>query len=200
MDKFADATGYGPDFTNYESERSMGGKIEKCDACGDPHPKLMIEETGGSYIECTVCGMTGETFGDAKEAIEDWNAEYLLIFDEPETGTTPDSECTKFSTGAKRSKDANGVRYDLISVVGLRRLAARYALGAVNYGDDNWRKGFPYSDVINHLQNHLELFKEGDTSDDNLAAIAWGAFTLMDFEENMPEMDDRWATKRGKGK
>jgi hypothetical protein len=164
---------------------------------------LEIDNIEGRYwVECTYCDNSSTLAASAVEAVKNWNREQDgpelddTESTQSETGTVTDSECTKFSTGAKRSKDANGVRYDLISVVGLRRLAARYALGAANYGPENWRHGFPYSDVINHLQNHLELFKEGDTSDDNLAAIAWGAFTLMDFEENMPEMDDRWATKR----
>lgn len=101
-------------------------------------------------------------------------------------------EQSTFSTGAVRSADANGVRYDLVSVVGLRRLASTYAEGAAKYPPHNWRNGFPFSDLLNHLQRHVELFKAGDTSEDHLAHAAWGLFTLMDFQETMPEMDDRY--------
>lgn len=46
----------------------------------------------------------------------------------------------QFSTGAVRSKDADGTRYDLISPVGLRRLAETCKEGADKYGEGNWKK------------------------------------------------------------
>jgi hypothetical protein len=96
----------------------------------------------------------------------------------------------RFESGAVRSADVDHLRYDLISPVGLRRLAARYALGAERYGDHNYLKGMEASNVINHLMAHLEKFRAGRRDDDNLAAIAWGAFTLMHYEETRPHLMD----------
>lgn len=95
-----------------------------------------------------------------------------------------------FPSGAVRSKDADDTRFDLISPIGLRRLAARYALGAKKYDDHNWRKGMPHSDLLNHLMRHANLYNSGDRSDDHLAAVAWGAFALMHFEEVRPDLCD----------
>lgn len=96
----------------------------------------------------------------------------------------------EFETGACRSTDANGVRYDLISTVGHRRLAETYAEGSKKYGDRVWEKGIPASNLLNHLERHLNLWKSGDASEDHLAHAAWGLFALMHFEELKPDMID----------
>lgn len=95
-----------------------------------------------------------------------------------------------FDTGAIRSSDADHVRYDLIAPVGLRRLAETYAEGAAKYGDANWLKGIPASNLLNHLIRHIELWKAGDTNEDHLAHAAWGLFSIMTFEETRPELID----------
>jgi hypothetical protein len=89
-------------------------------------------------------------------------------------------------TGSTRSVMTE--RYDLISPVGLRRLARRYAVGAEKHGERNWERGQKAGVVINHMLKHLNDFSAGDRSDDHLAAVAWGAFALMHFQEHCPEM------------
>jgi hypothetical protein len=37
---------------------------------------------------------------------------------------------------------------------------------------------------------HVEAYRMGDKSEDHLAAIAWNAFTIMQFEDT--ELDDRF--------
>lgn len=95
-----------------------------------------------------------------------------------------------FSTGAQRSKDADGTRYDLVSPIGLRRVAEAYALGARKYSDHNWLKGFPSGDVLNHCIKHIEQWRSGDRSEDHLGHAAWNLFALMHFEETRPELID----------
>lgn len=109
--------------------------------------------------------------------------------DDPTRYALIEEEKTTFATGASRSK-LDDVRYDLVSHVGLRHLAARYALGAVNHGDNNWRNGMPYSAIVNHMQNHLQLYLSGDRSDDHMAAVAWGAFAILESDELRPENND----------
>jgi hypothetical protein len=102
---------------------------------------------------------------------------------------SPDGEVlATFDSGATRSKDADDVRYDLVSPIGLRRLAERYALGAKKHGDRNWEKGVPVRHTMNHLQRHIEKWRSGDRSEDHLAAAAWGLVALMHYEETLPEL------------
>lgn len=96
----------------------------------------------------------------------------------------------EFDTGATRSGDSEHVRFDLISPVGLERLARRYALGAELHGDRNWEGGMPVSDLLNHVMYHQNLYLAGDKSDDHLGAMAWGLFAIMHFEELSPENVD----------
>lgn len=95
-----------------------------------------------------------------------------------------------FETGAKRSGDADNERYDLISPIGLRRLAETYAEGAAKYGDRNWENGFPASVIFNHAVRHLNLWLAGDDHEDHLAHAAWNLFALMHFEETRSDLFD----------
>lgn len=95
-----------------------------------------------------------------------------------------------FASGATRNRDADGERYDLITPVGQRRLAKIYAEGAVHHGERNWEGGIPASVTLNHVERHLNLWKQGDRSEDHLAKIAWGCFAIMHYEETVPAMID----------
>jgi len=100
-----------------------------------------------------------------------------------------DDELARFETGAVRQKQED-VRFDLISPLGLKRLAETCASGARKYSDHNWRKGIPFSNLLGHVLNHLNEYQLGDRSEDHLAHAAWGLFALMEFEETRPELDD----------
>ena len=97
---------------------------------------------------------------------------------------------TQFPSGAVRSADADDVRYDLITPVGLRRLAETCAEGAAKYGDVNWQKGIPASQMLNHAIRHLYLWLAGDDREDHLAHAAWNILGVCHFEERLPEMID----------
>lgn len=98
-----------------------------------------------------------------------------------------------YGTGAERSV-LDTERFDLVSPIALRRLAATYAEGAAKYSDHNWRKGFPVSSLLNHVLAHLANYQQGVSPDneDELAHAAWGLFALMEQEVTHPELDDRW--------
>jgi len=95
-----------------------------------------------------------------------------------------------FSTGATRGTDADNARFDLITPIGLRRLAETCAEGAKKYGDFNWEKGIPATQMLNHAIRHLYLWLQGDRSEDHLAHAAWNTLGVCHFEEVMPEMID----------
>ena len=100
-----------------------------------------------------------------------------------------DNTTEHFKGGAIRMRCVAGTskpcRYDLISPVGLRRLAETYGEGSLKYGDRNWEKGIPNSNLLNHLIAHIQQYMRGDTIEDHLAHAAWGLFALMHFEENI---------------
>ena len=96
-----------------------------------------------------------------------------------------------YASGAQRSSDAEKYRYDLISPIGMRRLAETYAEGARKYGAGNWLKGFKMSSLLNHVQKHLNEWNGGDTTEDHLAHACWGLMALMHFDETRRDLDDR---------
>ncbi len=98
-------------------------------------------------------------------------------------------ELTGFITGAVRSADRAKQRYDLISPIGLRRLAETCHEGAVKYSDFNWEKGMPINDILNHAIAHLYQFLSGDRSEDHLAHAAWNCFAAMHSEELWPSLN-----------
>ena len=106
--------------------------------------------------------------------------------------TTKDSgEREQFDTGSQRDSQAGKPRYDLIPSLALKRVADLYARGAEKYDDWNWAKGQNYSRVMASLERHLHAFKQGETSEDHLAAVVWNALAIMHFQETgRTELDD----------
>lgn len=91
--------------------------------------------------------------------------------DEPVTG--PQGQLTRFATGAVRGTDADGERWDLITPIGLRRLAQTCAEGARKYGEHNWTRGIPASVMLNHAIRHIYLYLQGDKSEDHYTNAAF---------------------------
>lgn len=100
-----------------------------------------------------------------------------------------DGTLSQCKTGAVRSTDAAKTRYDLISPIGLRRIAETYAEGAEKYGDFNWELGFPIGDILNHAIRHLYLYLGGDRSEDHLSHCGWGIMAAMHSEEKWPHLN-----------
>lgn len=84
-----------------------------------------------------------------------------------------------FKTGSKRDTNEGKPRYDLITPIGLYRLAMHYANGAVKYGDDNWTKGQPLRRYIESAERHIQKLKLGYTDEDHEAAIAWNILAYI---------------------
>ena len=101
-----------------------------------------------------------------------------------------ETNLTQFPSGAVRGSDAEGVRFDLITPIGLRRLAETCAEGARKYGDRNWEKGMPATVLLNHAIRHIYLYLAGNRDEDHLAHAAWNILGVCHFEEVMPEMID----------
>lgn len=94
-----------------------------------------------------------------------------------------------FDSGAVRSKDADATRYDLISPIGMRRLAETCAVGAERYGAHNYEQGMPVSEMLNHALRHIYLHLQGDRSEDHLAHGAWNMMAACHSEELWPHLN-----------
>jgi hypothetical protein len=96
---------------------------------------------------------------------------------------------TKYDTGAVRSADREAERYDLVSPVGLRRVAQTCHEGAVKYSDYNWEKGMPVADLLNHAISHIYSYLSGDRNEDHLGHAAWNLLGACHSEELWPELN-----------
>lgn len=108
----------------------------------------------------------------------------------------------QFSTGARRDPQGDKVRWDLVPYYPLYRVAQVYTRGAVDYGDDNWRKGMPFrrtiASTLRHFFNYIMRGKPAKPTDDDLAQAVFGCFTLMQHEAEIKlgrlpvDLDDRY--------
>jgi hypothetical protein len=110
-------------------------------------------------------------------------------------------ERRQFATGAIRDAASDKVRYDLIPLTVLTRLAQHYTNGSQKYEDRNWQKGIPVSVYYASLMRHLVAVMNGKTDEDHTAAAMWNVagimWTLEQIETgNLPvELDDRETLK-----
>lgn len=100
----------------------------------------------------------------------------------------------KFDEGVKY--DGDKLRFDLIPVRSLEKVARVYTIGAKKYDDNNWRKGLKWGRVFAAMMRHAWAWMRGESHDPvdgqhHLASVAWCALTLMEYEETHPELDDR---------
>ena len=85
----------------------------------------------------------------------------------------------KSETGALREVKTGKGRFNLISPLALRRLAAVYEKGGAKYSDRNWEKGVPLSQFVDSAMRHINQWREGYADEDHLAHAAWNLFALM---------------------
>ena len=76
---------------------------------------------------------------------------------------------------------------DLIPIEPLFRLAALYGRGAKKYGRMNFQLGMSFKRVHESMVRHAEQYREGECTEDHLAAVAWNAFALMFYEEQIKQ-------------
>lgn len=102
------------------------------------------------------------------------------------------------TTGAE--KGAKLARFDLIPPRCLWALAEHYGRNCKEHGGKydarNWEKGYGWSFSFAAMMRHAWAFWRGEdidpeTGSPHMAAVAWHAFTLMEFGRTHPEKDDR---------
>ena len=53
--------------------------------------------------------------------------------------------------------------------------------GSSKYGEKNWEKGIPISNLLNHSLHHLFKSAAGDTSENHRSHLVWNVLTLIHF-------------------
>jgi Domain of unknown function (DUF5664) len=99
--------------------------------------------------------------------------------------------------GEKGSKLA---RYDLIPPAALDDIAKVYGKGCEKYAARNWERGYAWGLSFAALQRHAWAFWRGEYLDPesglpHLAHAAWHCLTLMTFQKQHPELDDRFVSE-----
>lgn len=79
-------------------------------------------------------------------------------------------------TGGEREAPTGKGRFDLVPAYPHKRLAQHYENGAQKYAARNWEKGLPLGRFIDSAERHINAFKEGDRTEDHLAAILWNIY------------------------
>jgi hypothetical protein len=93
----------------------------------------------------------------------------------------------KFKTGAVREATTGRGRFDLVPAYPIKRLAQHYENGAAKYADRNWEKGMKLSRFLDSLERHVNSFKDGERTEDHLAAILWNACGYIWTEREIQE-------------
>jgi hypothetical protein len=83
----------------------------------------------------------------------------------------------------------SNTRYDLISPIGLRRVAEACHEGAVKYGAFNHEKGLPISVYLNHAMAHISKYLAGDRSEDHLGHASFNLLFACHSEELWPHLN-----------
>lgn len=103
----------------------------------------------------------------------------------------------KIESGDGKKLDAGKLRMDLVPPLPLEKLAEVYTIGANKYSDNGWLNNpIPQHRVLAAMERHLLAWKRGEDRDPvdgqlHLAAVAWGAFTIMHYREYDTTPDDR---------
>lgn len=99
-------------------------------------------------------------------------------------------------TGGGKKNDAGKLRFDLLPVRPCMELARVYTIGAAKYAPRGWEKGLAWGRVYAAMLRHAFKWWGGEKFDPedgqhHLAAAAWCALALMEYETTHPELDDR---------
>jgi hypothetical protein len=85
-----------------------------------------------------------------------------------------------------RRYNSGKLRYQLITPIGLAKLAEVYTKGASKYtlfddednmiedGSNNWKKGLPFTDIMDSAKRHIQAWESGEDIDPDLQSSAFG--------------------------
>ena len=108
--------------------------------------------------------------------------------------------CANRNNNEAKKFDAGKPRMDLLPFESLEEVAKVYTMGAVKYGDHNWRKGMQWSRVFAAILRHLFAYWMGEDVDkesglSHVAHACWGCLTLISYAKTNTGTDDRWRSE-----
>jgi len=117
-----------------------------------------------------------------------WKRNELSLHPMERQALADSGERREAKSGAVRDRAKGKGRYDLISPLGMKRLAVHHEHGSIKYDDRNWEKGMPLSWFLDSMERHIEDYKRcrilgEEQVEDNMAAVAWNAHGFMHTEE-----------------
>jgi hypothetical protein len=93
----------------------------------------------------------------------------------------------EFKTGAVRDTRYGKGRFDLLPPYAIRELAQHYEAGALKYSANQWRKGIPFSRLLDSAKRHINLYETGDRVENHLIAAVWNLLAMAE-ERTMIEL------------
>jgi hypothetical protein len=95
-----------------------------------------------------------------------------------------------YSTGAVRDTNENKIKWHLLPVEALKRIAIHYTNGAKKYDDNNWKKGIPTERFIESACRHWNQYLLGEKDEDHLSATVFNIFGIIYNEEKgLPDQE-----------
>lgn len=103
----------------------------------------------------------------------------------------PLEDLYRFESGAHRvEKVAVPANWFSVDYETVRAIAETCAEGDKAYGVDNWRKGVPVSNLLNHAMEHLFKMLDGDNSEAHLEHAIWNLGKIRWMAKHRPELVD----------
>lgn len=102
--------------------------------------------------------------------------------------TLDSGEREEYASGMRRDTAGGKLRYDLIPVPMLKRLAGLYARGAEKYGDNNWRLANSQKELDRFrasMFRHLYQWIEGEEDEDHAIAVIWNIIAYETTKEKI---------------
>lgn len=90
--------------------------------------------------------------------------------------------------GEHRDFDGLSCGWEDMPAAGLRAVARAYKEGE-KYGDYNWERGMPVSDLLNHAFDHLNSWTDGDFSEPQIGKALWGVLGAIHSLEMWPHLN-----------
>jgi len=88
-----------------------------------------------------------------------------------------------FPSGAVRDTNEGKIRWDLLPLEALKRVAQHYTNGAKKYEANNWKKGISTERFIESAFRHWAEYLLGETDEDHLSAVVFNILGIIYNEE-----------------
>jgi len=92
-----------------------------------------------------------------------------------------------FPSGAVRDTTEGKIRWDLLPMEALKRVAQHYTNGAKKYEANNWKKGISTERFKESAFRHWAEYLLGETDEDHLSAVVFNVLGIIYNEEKGEE-------------